>query len=96
MTEFLLAVLVFSVPVLGIVVLALMGRRLTKSCGGTGPQGQCMRCGNQSLRSSNQGGALLLAGDAPAEGVEGPTGAPGSATTRSFPCHLRSHHRGLS
>jgi hypothetical protein len=44
-SDFLLPILVFTVPVLGIVVLALTGRRLKGSCGGVGPDGSCARCG---------------------------------------------------
>ncbi len=41
----LLPILVFTVPVLAIVFLALGGRRLSGSCGGTNPDGSCKRCG---------------------------------------------------
>jgi len=44
-SDFLLPILVFSVPVLAIVVLALSGRRLSGSCGGAGPDGRCRTCG---------------------------------------------------
>jgi hypothetical protein len=37
--------LVFSVPILAIVVLAISGRRLSGSCGGMSPDGSCSRCG---------------------------------------------------
>jgi hypothetical protein len=44
--EFLLPILVFLVPVLAVVALALLfGRRLGGSCGGVGPDGTCVRCG---------------------------------------------------
>jgi len=44
--EFLLPILVFLVPVLAIVALALFfGRRLSGSCGGVGADGTCTRCG---------------------------------------------------
>lgn len=45
MSDFLLTFAVLSVPVLAIVGLAMAGRRLTKSCGGTRPDGSCERCG---------------------------------------------------
>lgn len=45
MSNFLLPILVFSVPVLAVVFLALGGRRLSGSCGGTNPDGSCTRCG---------------------------------------------------
>jgi hypothetical protein len=41
----LLPILVFTVPVLAIVLLALGGRRLSGSCGGMNPDGSCQRCG---------------------------------------------------
>ncbi|MFN7591326.1 MAG: hypothetical protein ACK501_19900 [Planctomycetota bacterium] len=45
MTTVLLPILVFTVPVLAIVFLALGGRRLSGSCGGMNPDGSCQRCG---------------------------------------------------
>lgn len=45
MADFLLPIVVFSVPVLAVVVLALTGRRLSGSCGGMQPDGRCGRCG---------------------------------------------------
>ncbi len=45
MSNYLLPVLVFSVPVLAIVLLAMSGRGLKGSCGGVGPDGSCSRCG---------------------------------------------------
>ena len=45
MANVLLPILVFTVPVLAIVLLALGGRRLSGSCGGVGPDGSCKRCG---------------------------------------------------
>lgn len=45
MTDYLLPILVFTVPVLVIVFFALSGRRLAGSCGGVGPDGNCRRCG---------------------------------------------------
>lgn len=86
MTEFLLPILVFSVPVLGIVLLAMMGRRLTKSCGGTGPDGRCLRCGES-------GNSLALAGD----GSAGASSLDLASAKQPFakqPCHLHPSHRG--
>lgn len=45
MSTVLLPILVFTIPVLAIVFLALGGRRLSGSCGGTNPDGSCKRCG---------------------------------------------------
>ena len=45
MSTVLLPILVFSVPVLAVVLLALGGRRLSGSCGGMNPDGSCQRCG---------------------------------------------------
>ena len=45
MSQYLLPILVFSVPVLAVVFLALSGRRLSGSCGATRPDGSCGRCG---------------------------------------------------
>ncbi len=45
MLNYLLPILVFSLPVLAIVFLALGGRRLKGSCGGMNPDGSCARCG---------------------------------------------------
>lgn len=46
MTEILLPIVLFTVPVLLVVVLATaFGRRLRGSCGGVGPDGSCSRCG---------------------------------------------------
>jgi hypothetical protein len=45
-SQYLLPILVLTVPVLAIVVLALaFGRRLGGSCGGVGADGRCTRCG---------------------------------------------------
>jgi hypothetical protein len=44
-SEILLPILVFTVPILAIVFLALSGRKLSGSCGGVGPDGRCARCG---------------------------------------------------
>ncbi|MBL9079056.1 MAG: hypothetical protein JNL08_16245 [Planctomycetes bacterium] len=41
----LVPIVVFSVPVLAVVLLALAGRRLAGSCGGMNPDGSCSRCG---------------------------------------------------
>ncbi|MBL8729613.1 MAG: hypothetical protein JNM25_14355 [Planctomycetes bacterium] len=41
----LLPIVVFSLPVLAIVVFAISGRRLAGSCGGMSPDGSCARCG---------------------------------------------------
>jgi len=44
--EFLLPILVFLLPVLAVVAVALFcGRRLSGSCGGVGADGTCARCG---------------------------------------------------
>lgn len=46
MTQFLLPILLFMVPVLAVVVLATkFGRQLKGSCGGVGVDGRCSRCG---------------------------------------------------
>ena len=46
MFEFLLPILVFLLPVLAVVALALFfGRRLRGSCGAVGQDGTCVRCG---------------------------------------------------
>jgi hypothetical protein len=45
-TEILLPIVLFTVPVLVIVLLATaFGRRLKGSCGGMAPDGTCSRCG---------------------------------------------------
>ena len=44
--DLLLPILLFMLPVLVIVVLAMaFNRRLSGSCGGVGPDGGCSRCG---------------------------------------------------
>jgi len=43
-SNFLIPILVFTIPVIAIVLLALLGRRLSGSCGGSG-DGSCSRCG---------------------------------------------------
>lgn len=45
MADILLAIAVCTIPVVGIVVLALSGRTLSKSCGGVGPGSGCSHCG---------------------------------------------------
>ncbi len=46
MTQFLLPILLFLVPVLAVVLLATkFGRQLKGSCGGVGADGRCTRCG---------------------------------------------------
>ena len=47
-SDFLLPVLVFSIPVLAVVFLALGGKALKGSCGGVGPGGDCGRCGKSA------------------------------------------------
>ena len=47
-SDFLLPILVFSVPVLAVGFLALTGRGLAGSCGGVGPDGNCGRCGRSA------------------------------------------------
>jgi len=44
-SNLLLPILVFSIPVMAIVLLALSGRRLSGSCGGMNKDGNCNRCG---------------------------------------------------
>jgi len=52
--EFLLPILVFLVPVLAVVALALFfGRRLSGSCGGVGADGSCARCGKPAAEMPN-------------------------------------------
>ena len=48
MSDFLLPILVFSIPVLAVVFLALGGKVLKGSCGGMGPNGDCGRCGKSA------------------------------------------------
>lgn len=46
MLDYVLPVLILTVPVLAVVLLALaFGRRLSGSCGGVGADGRCSRCG---------------------------------------------------
>jgi hypothetical protein len=47
-SSILLPILVFTVPVLAIVLLAVGGRRLSGSCGGMSPDGSCQRCGKSA------------------------------------------------
>jgi hypothetical protein len=44
-TTVLLPILVFTIPVIAVVVLAIGGRRLAGSCGAMSPDGSCRRCG---------------------------------------------------
>ncbi len=46
MSEFLVPVLIFALPVLVVVAIAVVsGRRLKGSCGGVSADGSCSRCG---------------------------------------------------
>lgn len=45
MSTVLLPILVFTVPILAIVFLAIAGRRLAGSCGAMSADGSCQRCG---------------------------------------------------
>ena len=46
MIQYLLPIVLFVVPVLVVVGLALLfGRKLSGSCGGVGSDGSCSRCG---------------------------------------------------
>jgi hypothetical protein len=56
MTDFLLAIVVCAIPVLGIVVLAMSGRVLRKTCA-TGPRGDCQRCGRSDREPPAADGA---------------------------------------
>ena len=57
MSQFLLPILVLSVPVLAVVVLALaFGRRLSGSCGGVGADGNCARCGRPAVEMPRKTG----------------------------------------
>lgn len=58
MTQFLLPIVLFTVPVLVIVLLATaFGRRLRGSCGGVGPDGSCSRCGKPASEMPLSGSA---------------------------------------
>ncbi|MFO1031833.1 MAG: hypothetical protein U1F60_12190 [Planctomycetota bacterium] len=56
MSTVLLPILVFSVPVLAIVLLALGGRRLSGSCGGMNKDGSCQRCGKAGGENASASG----------------------------------------
>ncbi|MGE3172999.1 MAG: hypothetical protein AB7O97_10280 [Planctomycetota bacterium] len=56
MSDYLLPILVFTVPVLAVVFLALSGRRLKGSCGGVGADGSCTRCGKPATEMPTAGG----------------------------------------
>lgn len=47
MSSVLLPVLVFTIPVVAVVFLALSGRRLSGSCGGLSADGSCNTCGRE-------------------------------------------------
>lgn len=55
MTSVLLPILVFTVPVLAIVFLAMGGKRLSGSCGGMNPDGSCKRCGKPANAADGAG-----------------------------------------
>jgi hypothetical protein len=55
-TSVLLPILIATVPVLGIALLAIAGRRLSGSCGGVGADGSCQRCGKAADAPAPQGG----------------------------------------
>ncbi len=57
MSTVLLPILVFTVPVLAIVFLALGGRRLSGSCGGMNGDGSCQRCGRKADPAATSGGS---------------------------------------
>jgi len=49
LADLLLSILVFTLPVLAIVGLAIFfNRRLSGSCGGVGPDGACTKCGKRA------------------------------------------------
>lgn len=48
-------ILVFTIPVVAVVLLALGGRRLSGSCGGVGPDGSCGRCGKSAAARVAEG-----------------------------------------
>jgi hypothetical protein len=54
-SSYLLPILVFTVPVLAVVALALSGRKLSGSCGGVGPDGTCSRCGREAAEMPTRG-----------------------------------------
>lgn len=53
--NFLLPILVLTVPVLAIAALALNGRSLSGSCGGKNPDGSCSRCGKAAREPEPEG-----------------------------------------
>lgn len=56
MTQILLPIVLFTVPVLVIVLLAIAyGRRLSGSCGGVGGDGSCTRCGRPAAEMPRSG-----------------------------------------
>ena len=58
MTQILLPIVLFTVPVLVIVLLATaLGRRLSGSCGGVGADGSCTRCGKPAAEMPGSGDA---------------------------------------
>ncbi|MEQ1634580.1 MAG: hypothetical protein ABL997_19530 [Planctomycetota bacterium] len=56
MSNILLPILVFSLPVLAIVLLALSGRKLSGSCGGMNKDGSCSRCGKTASAAEGDHG----------------------------------------
>lgn len=57
MLDYVLPVLILTVPVLAVVLLAVaFGRRLSGSCGGVGPDGRCSRCGRPAAEMPAQEG----------------------------------------
>ena len=57
MSEFLVPILVFAVPVLTVVSVALLtGRFLKGSCGGMSPDGSCPRCGKPAAEMADVAG----------------------------------------
>ena len=75
MTDILLAIVVCTIPVLAIVVLAMSGRLLSKSCGGVGPGSSCHRCGKTGSDipvpgAANGSGAAPKVGTCPAGGMQ--------------------------
>ncbi len=57
MSDFLIPILVFAVPVMAVVTVALLsGRRLQGSCGGVGPDGSCPRCGKPAAEMQTEQG----------------------------------------
>jgi hypothetical protein len=55
-SEILVPILVFTLPVMAVVVFALVsGRRLKGSCGGASPDGSCSRCGKPAAEMPGRG-----------------------------------------